>query len=194
MGFSFPMVGSTPPYDEAPFAYGKVLFPCGEHDCAGWLPCGRRPAVSGRLVAAPGQRPARVHARGELRNCWMPPEGTVFSVRGPTYYEDGVKAPRALPWGERWQWIGCARAAHGWAGGAQRGFVQRVQAEYGEQAPFFMVLNLQVSATVLQQYCTKMLLVLLLRCPFPVMGGGSSVARLLFVWSIGALSLAWAVL
>lgn len=78
----------------------------------------------------------------------MPPEGTVFSVRGATYYEDGAKAGAGEPLGRivAVDWLHAKQPMAGLA--ARRGnVVQRVQAEYKEQAPFFMVLNLQVSGS-----------------------------------------------
>lgn len=77
----------------------------------------------------------------------MPPEGTNFSVRGKTYYEDGAKTEAGPPLGRlvAVDWLHGKQPMAGLAGRSAN-IVQRVRAEYKEQAPFFMVLNLQVSA------------------------------------------------
>ncbi|CAI5534870.1 unnamed protein product [Closterium sp. Naga37s-1] len=89
---------------------------------------------------------------GKGKNCWSRPDCNVYKLRSRNYLNDGSMAPAGEPLCQlvAVDWLRPEKHPAAHVAAHKKCLVQRVRACYGDQAPFFILINLQGSWLVKQ--------------------------------------------
>ncbi|GJP55068.1 hypothetical protein CLOM_g14053 [Closterium sp. NIES-68] len=85
---------------------------------------------------------------GKGKNCWSRPDCNVYKLRSRSYLTDGSMAPAGEPLCQlvAVDWLRPDKHPAAHVAAQKKCLVQRVRACYGDQAPYFILINLQVPA------------------------------------------------